>query len=62
MSKADIELVRSKIAELTERMQAIVKEGTSKGENRKKYKDLRRRITTLNKWKKELETKNKKRC
>ncbi len=55
MSEYDIHVVREKKKELQQQMKQIIKLGTSKGDNRKKYMRLKQRVNRLNRWIKELE-------
>ena len=54
MSAYDIYVVEQKKKELQAELKLIVKQGTSKGDNRKKYQSLKQRINRLNRWLKEL--------
>ncbi len=54
MSKADLLLIDNALKKAKTELHEIVKDGTSKNDNRKKYKKVVERITRLNRWKKEI--------
>lgn len=57
MSKADIASVEESIKNVQVQIHEVVKAGTSKGDNRKKYLRLKQRATRLRKWLNELKQK-----
>lgn len=54
MSKADLFIVEELIKEIKPELQTIVKQGTSKGNNREKYQRIKKRLDRLARWKKEI--------
>ncbi len=54
MSKYDIHVIEQQKKTLQLELKKIVRDGTSKGDNRKKYHRIKQRINRLNRWLKEL--------
>ena len=57
MSIADILIVEESIKDIQCKMKVLVREGTSKNNNREKYQKLKVRLKRLNRWIDEIKAK-----
>lgn len=57
MSIADILIVEESIKDIQCKMKVLIREGTSKNNNREKYQKLKTRLKRLNRWIDEIKAK-----